>query len=80
MSGIPTYSLTPIKRELKKEDLLHLLRRTLFGVGNKELSFFKNKNILQSLDILLKQSPEPHAPLQEDSDVVDPLVLLVRHG
>ncbi len=74
MSGIPTYSLTPIKRELKKEDLLHLLRRTLFGVGNKELSFFKNKNILQSLDILLKQSPEPHAPLQEDSDVVDPLV------
>ena len=74
MSYIPTYSLSPVKGELKKEDLLHLLRRTLFGVGNKELTFFKHKNINQSLDILLKQSSEPQSPMQEDSDVPDPLV------
>ncbi len=74
MAIIPSYNLAPITGSLKKSDLLHLLRRTLFGVGHKELSFFQNKNIHESLDILLKQSPNPKAPTQSDPDITDPLI------
>jgi len=74
MPLISSYSLIPLKGEIKKEDLLHLLRRTLFGVGYKDLHIFKNKNVDQCLDILLTQSPQPKAPLQDDPDIIDPLV------
>ena len=74
MTNIPTYSLEKFKGELQKADLLHLLRRCLFGVGHKELAFFTGKKLEDCLAILLKQSPKPQLPEQEDSDVADPLV------
>jgi len=70
----PTYSLEPYSGNFKKEDLLHLLRRCLFGVGAKDLKHFKDKSISQCLDILLVQSPIPKPLTQEDPDLVDPFV------
>lgn len=74
MAIVPTYSLAPIKGVLQKEDLLHLLRRCLFGVGHKELEFFTGKNIDQCMATLLLQSPAPKEVIEEDSDGIDPLV------
>src|SRR5262245_49832102 len=74
MSIVSSYSLSSYRQEFKTEHLLHLLRRTLFGVGHKELSFFKEKNLNECLDILLKQSAPPTIPLQADPDITDPLV------
>jgi uncharacterized protein (DUF1800 family) len=69
-----TYSLKPYRGELKNEDLLHLLRRCLFGVGKKDLAKFNALNIEQVMEILLKQSAEPKPPVQDDPDRDDPLV------
>ncbi len=74
MSAVLSYSLAPVSGVLKQEDLLHLLRRTLFGAGHRELTYFKNKTVEQCLDILLKQSPAAPAPLQDDPDIQDALV------
>ncbi len=74
MPTVSTYSLAPFKGEFSDEHLLHLLRRTLFGAGQKELGFFANKSLGDCLDILVKQSPAHAIPVQEDSDVPDPEV------
>jgi uncharacterized protein (DUF1800 family) len=74
MPSISTYSLSPYKGEVKQQDLLHLLRRTLFGVGHKDLNYFRGKSLTACLDVLLKQSPERPPPLQDDPDWKDPMV------
>jgi uncharacterized protein (DUF1800 family) len=74
MPAVSTYSLAPFKGEWKREHVLHLLRRCLFGIGHKELAFFENKTLEQCIHVLLRQSPPPSIPIQEDSDVNDPLV------
>jgi hypothetical protein len=74
MPVVPTYSLSPFKNGLRKEELLHLLRRCLFGVGQKELKFFTGKTLQNCLDIILTQSPTPQPLVLWDSDMVDPLV------
>jgi len=74
MSSISSYSLKKINRSLTSADLLHLLRRSLFGVGSKELKFFSGKSIDACVDVLLTQSSPPPTLIQEDSDVTDPLV------
>lgn len=70
----PTYSLEPLKRQLNQEDRLHLLRRSFFGVGQRDVEFFQDKSLKQCLDILLMSSPVASPLVQEDSDVIDPLV------
>jgi uncharacterized protein (DUF1800 family) len=40
----------------------HLLRRSLFGVTIKDIAFFKNKNLSECLELLLKDSPPLPAP------------------
>ncbi len=74
MPVVSSYSLAPFKEEWKTEHLLHLLRRCLFGIGHKEISFFRDKTLEQCIHVLLRQSPPPSLPIQEDSDVEDPLV------
>jgi len=74
MVTAPTYSLEPFRGEWKKEDLLHLLRRCLFGIGPRELNHFKGLSLNQCIDILLTQSPAPKPLTQEDPDLVDPFV------
>jgi uncharacterized protein (DUF1800 family) len=68
------YSLAPYSGKLPSDDLLHLLRRCLFGVGHKELQAFSGKTIEEAMRLLLQQSPLPEPPLQDDPDREDPLV------
>ena len=65
MATISSYSLKPFKKDLKEEELLHLLRRCLFGVGFKEVKTFKGKTLESCLNILLKQSPVPPPVVEE---------------
>jgi uncharacterized protein (DUF1800 family) len=71
MAIISSYSLRPFADNLKDDEILHLLRRCLLGVGHKELSFFKGKSLDQCLNILLQASPAPAPALEELSDGVD---------
>jgi uncharacterized protein (DUF1800 family) len=74
MTSISTYHIKSLNRPLQQGDLLHLLRRCLFGIGHKELSFFENKSLDSCLDILLTSSPKPTMLAQEDPDLIDPMV------
>jgi uncharacterized protein (DUF1800 family) len=65
MAIITSYSLKPYKSNLSESDLLHLLRRSLFGVGPKEVNHFKGKTLDQCVAILLKQSPTPPPAIEE---------------
>jgi len=51
--------------------LRHLLRRTLFGVSLKDISFFEGKSLDECVDILLSpsQSPEPLLNHYHDPEV-----------
>jgi hypothetical protein len=71
MAVISNYSLKPYKGEIKDGELLHLLRRSLFGVGHKELAFYRNKTLNLCLDALLTPSPTPQPAREELSDGVD---------
>ncbi len=74
MSAILSYSLSAYKKDFGKEQLLHLLRRSLFGVGFKEFNSFKGKTLEQCLDILLKQSALSPPVIQGDNELKDALV------
>jgi uncharacterized protein (DUF1800 family) len=65
MASISSYSLNPLNRDLSEDELLHLLRRCLFGVGHKEFAFFKGKSIHKCLDHLLTHSPIPPPAIEE---------------
>ena len=74
MTVVSINNLKPLSRTLQQNDLLHLLRRCLFGIGHKELIAFKGKCLDDCLDVLLTQSPVPLMLAQEDPDLNDPLV------
>jgi hypothetical protein len=74
MSTNPSYSLSPIKGVLDTDSLLHLLRRTLFGVGYNDYYFFKGKTIEECLCIMLQQAVPRNPVLQGPSELKDPLV------
>jgi len=70
----PTYSLLPVQGVLTEKQVLHLLRRTLFGVSQADLKFFGGKTIDECLAILLKPAAPRPLPIQEEGDYIDPLV------
>ena len=74
MPGVFSYSLSPFKNDFSKEHLLHLLRRSLFGVGFKEFIFFKEKSLDRCLDILVQQSPVSPPVKQGNNELKDPFV------
>ena len=75
MPSISSYSLRSVKNDLKEDELLHLLRRCLFGVGHKEVRAFKGKKLQNCIDILVRKSPEPPPVIKgEFAEVDDPLV------
>lgn len=74
MISVTSYSLAPIQGPLQQDDLLHLLRRCLFGVGHRELAAFSGRDIGAIMDILLRQSAPGPVPVQDDPDRIDPLV------
>ena len=45
--------LLPYSGPFDSPELLHLLRRTLFGVSKADLNFFKNKSLNEVVDALL---------------------------
>jgi uncharacterized protein (DUF1800 family) len=71
MPSVSTYSLAPKGGKLNQEDLLHLLRRSLFGVGHAELLHFHGKTADECMLSLLKQSPLPDKLIQDDPDISD---------
>jgi uncharacterized protein (DUF1800 family) len=46
-----------------KEQILHLLRRSLFGVTVDDYAFFSKLGLSQALDVLLTSSPTPAPPV-----------------
>jgi uncharacterized protein (DUF1800 family) len=65
MAIISSYSLNPYKDKFGEDELLHLLRRSLFGVGHKDINFYKGKKLDKCLDALLKPSPAPPPAIEE---------------
>lgn len=47
---------------------IHLLKRVLFGVKQKDINLIKDKNLDESLNLLLNTSPEPLPPLNNYND------------
>ncbi len=52
----------PYSGTFGKNELIHLLRRTLFGVSPSDLKFFEGKSLNEVVDYLLDISPSPPAP------------------
>lgn len=55
-------ALTPYSGPFGKPELIHLLRRTLFGVSPSDIKFFQGKSLTQVVDMLLDipaTSPDP---------------------
>lgn len=65
MPSISSYSLKPFNDHLTDDALLHLLRRTLLGVGPKDIEHFTGKPLSECINTLLKPSPTPAPPLEE---------------
>ena len=59
---------------MSDDDLLHLLRRTLFSVSVEEFVLFKNMPQEEVFNTLLKRNTIPPPPIQIDPDMKDPLV------
>lgn len=72
----PDYSLSPLHGKLNKRQILHLFRRTVFGLSQNDLRFLEDKSLEEYMQILLKPSPPAAVPVQEISDYNDPLVPL----
>ncbi len=70
----PVTGTAPYTGQWGQTQLLHLLRRTLFGVSPADYLSFKNKTMEQCLDILLSPSPLPSPPVNayNNKDYTDP--------
>lgn len=55
-------AVKPYSGPFGKPELLHLLRRTLFGVSPSDLKFFEGKTLNQVVDILLDIPATPPSP------------------
>jgi uncharacterized protein (DUF1800 family) len=60
--------LTPYSGAWGQAQILHLIRRTLFGVTQDDYKYFSVLTLEQSLDILLTQSPTPLPPVNAYND------------
>ena len=78
-------SIKPFSGPFGKPELIHLLRRTMFGVKKSDLNFFKSKNLDEVLQVLVPKTPAlPDPPLRAYYNNVDPtkdtLDSLVKFG
>jgi uncharacterized protein (DUF1800 family) len=62
--------LKPYDGEWGQTQILHLLRRSLFGVSGPDYEFFSTLTLFESLDVLLKHSPVPDPPVNLYNDNV----------
>jgi uncharacterized protein (DUF1800 family) len=66
-------SIKPFSGPFGKPELIHLLRRTMFGVKKSDLNFFKTKNLDEVLQVLVPTTPKaPEPPLRAYYNNVDP--------
>ncbi len=60
LSGLSEYNGT-----WDTEQIAHLLRRTMFGAKNLDISFFKTMSPTEAVDWLLKEPPQPLPPVND---------------
>ncbi len=64
----PSVGLNVYSGAFTEQELVHLLKRTLFGVSKADISYFSNKTMVQVVDELLNPTaPLPNPPLKEYS-------------
>lgn len=65
--------LKPYSGNFGKPELLHLLRRSMFGVSHADLEFFKNKSLAEAVDQLVPKTPAiPSPPVRAYFNNPDP--------
>jgi len=65
MESFDPQGVTPYSGPFGNSELLHLLRRTLFGVNASDLAFFKGKSLEEVVDFLLDFNTDPgHLPIR----------------
>jgi uncharacterized protein (DUF1800 family) len=74
--------ITPYAGTFGKDQLIHLLKRTMFGAKKADIDFFAGKTLTQVVDTLLSTPPDPIKPpinnynnLTAMPEVRDPFVL-----
>jgi uncharacterized protein (DUF1800 family) len=68
--------LSPYGGPWGQSQILHLLRRSLFGVSHDDYRFFAGLDLSKSLNVLLKQSPAAKPPVNayNTKSFMDPMV------
>ena len=70
-SAMTMAGLTPYSGVFGKEQIIHLLKRTMFGAKRDDVNFFVGKTLAQTLDILMTAAPTPpNLPLRTTADDV----------
>jgi uncharacterized protein (DUF1800 family) len=60
--------IQPYTGEWGQQQVMHLIRRALFGVTHDDVAFFSALTLNQALDMLLRQSADPHPPVNAYND------------
>ncbi len=77
----PAGGLAPYAGTWTENEVIHLLKRTLFGATRTDINYFKTRTFLQSVnEILNPVAPLPNPPLKEyatptNATTPDPLIL-----
>lgn len=54
--------LTPYAGTFGKEQIIHLLKRTMFGAKRADVDFFVGKTLAETMDVLMTPAPTPTTP------------------
>jgi uncharacterized protein (DUF1800 family) len=54
--------LTPYSGAFGREQIIHLLKRTMFGAKRADVDFFVGKTLAQTIDVLMTAAPTPANP------------------
>ncbi|MFM2269523.1 MAG: hypothetical protein RL757_2964 [Bacteroidota bacterium] len=78
-SAAAVAGLTPYTGTFGREQIIHLLKRTMFGAKPSDVAFFETRTLQQTLDILLAPSPVPattpvkhYFPIPNNTTTADP--------
>jgi uncharacterized protein (DUF1800 family) len=57
--------LTPYSGTFGRDQVIHLLKRTMFGAKRADIDFFVGKTLAQTMDVLMTPAPTPPLPLRQ---------------
>jgi uncharacterized protein (DUF1800 family) len=57
--------LTPYAGTFGRDQIIHLLKRTMFGAKRADIDFFVGKTLAQTMDVLMTPAPTPPLPLRQ---------------